>query len=87
MNKWIFVGKPKQVLWVASNCFTPNNRSQVAYNLANYINVSIYGKCGAGRISQQQMQFYMQHVYKFYLAFENSNCRDYVTEKLYNSLA
>lgn len=24
--------------------------------------------------------------YKFYLAFENANCRDYITEKLYNAL-
>jgi glycoprotein 3-alpha-L-fucosyltransferase len=75
------------VLWVASNCFIQNNRQQIVTNLQEHIKVDIYGECGKGRISREQMQNYMQSTYKFYLAFENSNCQDYITEKFYNSLA
>lgn len=76
----------KQALWVVSNCFTQNKRHEIVTELQNYVEVDIYGKCGKGQISIDLMKHMMESVYKFYLAFENSNCPDYITEKFYNSL-
>ena len=56
-----------------------------------YIAVDIYGKggwlsCPRGRDEDECWRMLLT-TYKFYLAFENSNCWDYMTEKLFiNSL-
>lgn len=81
--------KTKQVAWFVSNCFTNNDRIQYARNLANYIDVDLYGACGELKCSRLDPNcFHMLNKdYKFYLAFENSNCKDYITEKFfYNGL-
>lgn len=50
--------------------------------------VDIYGKCGDLKCSRDAMDKcyeMLQTDYKFYLAFENSNCVDYITEKLFEN--
>ena len=59
--------------------------------LQKYIKVDVYGKCGklkCGDSLDRQHSCYdmLQKNYKFYLSFENSECKDYVTEKLANVL-
>ncbi len=78
-------GKKKSVAWFVSNCATRNNRMQYAHELAKYIGVDIYGSCGNLRCSRGNSACYqkLSRDYKFYLAFENSNCKDYITEKFY----
>lgn len=52
----------------------------------HHIKVDIYGKCGNLTCSREMEQDCFDMVgrdYKFYLAFENSNCKDYITEKLF----
>merc|ERR1719187_13780 len=78
------LNKTKQVAWFVSNCNARNNRLQYAKELAKHIQVDIYGSCGSLKCPRRDSEcMEMLKTYKFYLAFENSNCRDYVTEKLF----
>ncbi len=48
--------------------------------------VDIYGGCGTHqcpRAKSSECFNVLERDYKFYLAFENSNCIDYITEKFY----
>lgn len=77
--------KTKQVAMIVSHCNTDNRRLQYAKNLAKYISVDVYGGC-AGHLKAIKLHDFFQLLdqeYKFYLAFENSNCIDYVTTKFF----
>ncbi|XP_064601367.1 glycoprotein 3-alpha-L-fucosyltransferase A-like [Liolophura sinensis] len=81
-------GKTKKVAWFVSNCFSENNRFGVATELAKYITVDIFGDCGSKSCPRSKEADCFQMLsrdYKFYLAFENSNCVHYVTEKLFRN--
>nr|CAD7441845.1 unnamed protein product [Timema bartmani]CAD7461304.1 unnamed protein product [Timema tahoe] len=78
--------KTKKVAWFVSNCGARNKRLQYAHELQKHIQVDIYGSCGTKkcpRSSQGKCFDMLDKDYKFYLAFENSNCKDYITEKFY----
>lgn len=48
--------------------------------------MDIYGACGnykCSRVTADKCFEMLDRDYKFYLAFENSNCRDYITEKFF----
>lgn len=80
--------KTKKVAMYVSNCHTSNNRLVYAEELAKHIHVDIYGECGNLSCSKNDNEHCMHILrkdYKFYLAFENSNCRDYITEKFYTN--
>lgn len=50
--------------------------------------VDIYGECGTLGCSVEDKEDCYDMLdtdYKFYLAFENSNCKDYITEKLFEN--
>lgn len=85
-NRSYATGKTKQVAWFVSNCGGRNGRREYAAELAKYISVDIYGACGTlkcPRHSAERCFEMLNKDYKFYLAFENSNCRDYITEKFF----
>jgi len=78
--------KTKQVAWFVSNCGARNGRLNYARELGKYINVDIFGACGPNRCPRTNANKCFQLLdkdYKFYLAFENSNCKDYITEKFF----
>ena len=64
-------------------------RDSFVADLSKYIDVDIFGSCGSrgcpGRRSNECYQ-YLERNYRFYLSFENSLCRDYVTEKAFHPL-
>jgi len=78
--------KTKKVAWFVSNCGANNNRLDYARDLQKFIQVDIYGACGTENCPRDFADNcfgILSNEYKFYLAFENSNCRDYITEKFY----
>ena len=84
--------KKKMVAWFVSHCKTSSDRESYVKELQKYIDVGIYGACGpltCGRdTAKNRSDCYsmLEQDYKFYLSFENSICKDYVTEKLGNIL-
>ena len=58
--------------------------------LKKFISVDILGKCGEKwncgerRIHDQCFDF-LNETYRYYLAFENSLCQDYITEKFFEN--
>ena len=69
-----------------TNCNDRNGRRQYAHELQKYIPVDIYGACGSKycpRSNAHKCFDMLDRDYKFYLAFENSNCKDYITEKFF----
>ena len=79
----------KNVLWVVSNCKTDSGREEYAAELAKHIDVTIVGECGNNTCpsdDRYMCRHELQHKYKFYLSFENSLCKEYVTEKLFDAM-
>uniref|UniRef100_A0A1I7U414 Fucosyltransferase n=1 Tax=Caenorhabditis tropicalis TaxID=1561998 RepID=A0A1I7U414_9PELO len=78
----------------ASSIKTPNNRFfLIKYLIHLGLQADIWGACGDppgachGVLKQQEPCVVdLIRPYKFYLAIENSNCQDYVTEKFWKSL-
>lgn len=80
--------KPKPVAWIVSNCKSFSRREQFVEELRKTVPVDIYGGCGANRCRERQFGCYKEIArnYSFYLALENSICKDYSTEKLFHPL-
>ena len=83
-------GKTKKVAWLVSNCnFGINSgRANYAEELGKYIGIDIYGRCGKLKCPKEEYSGCFEMLkrdYKFYLAFENNCCRDYITEKFFTN--
>ncbi|XP_028571317.2 alpha-(1,3)-fucosyltransferase 7 [Podarcis muralis] len=74
------------VSWVISHYHHTQQRAQLFRNLSKYIKVDVYGRANKKPLCPACLLPTISK-YKFYLAFENSVHRDYITEKLWrNSL-
>uniref|UniRef100_A0A914CYF2 Fucosyltransferase n=1 Tax=Acrobeloides nanus TaxID=290746 RepID=A0A914CYF2_9BILA len=74
--------KKKPVLQFVSDCTTPSKREDYIKELSKHINVTIFGKCNKRACSKEcEANEIDQHM--FYLAFENSICNNYITEKFW----
>uniref|UniRef100_A0A0A9WE55 Fucosyltransferase n=1 Tax=Lygus hesperus TaxID=30085 RepID=A0A0A9WE55_LYGHE len=85
------------VMYLQSDCSTPNNRDSYVAELMKYVQVDSYGACLNNRnisidlkepletmMSDSLMELVSQ--YKFSIAIENAICDDYITEKLWRPL-
>ncbi|NXA43229.1 FUT6 fucosyltransferase, partial [Eudromia elegans] len=75
--------KSKLVAWVVSNWHTRLYRVKYYEELRQHIAVDVYGQHHQRLPAEQLLPTLAQ--YKFYLAFENSQHEDYITEKVWRN--
>ncbi|XP_067950560.1 alpha-(1,3)-fucosyltransferase C-like [Watersipora subatra] len=82
--------KKKLIAWMASNCITSSIREPLVKELQKYINVDVFGACGdhgnGGGKKRDEFKEVLAGQYRFYLALENSDCDEYITEKFGRNL-
>ena len=88
------VGKKKLAIWLVSHCQTGSNRQKYVKIFQKYAQVDIFskgGRCGGKDMCPREKNENVcydniEKNYKFYFSFENSICRDYVTEKFFEMM-
>lgn len=83
--------KTKFASIMVSNCYDQAKRYKIIRELQKYVEVDNFGACSGNIICPAGVpttECGKKHLkdYKFYLALENSFCRDYVSEKFWNAL-
>ncbi|XP_050404376.1 alpha-(1,3)-fucosyltransferase C [Patella vulgata] len=78
----IMTNKKKLVAWVVSNCQTNSQRMKYVEQLKEIVPVDVFGRCGSP--TPKDLFGMINKTYKFYLSFENSLCKDYITEKFFD---
>ncbi|XP_059799778.1 alpha-(1,3)-fucosyltransferase 7 isoform X1 [Hypanus sabinus] len=76
--------KPFLATWVISNYHRKSWRAEVHLNLSKYMQIDIYGK-SVKKYLPKTLLLPTISKYAFYLAFENSIHKDYITEKLWRN--
>ena len=84
--------KAKSASWLVSKCSTPSKREELVELLRKTLEIDTFGRCGLKPLlprTEARLETYKRLLgpYYFYLSFENSRCKDYITEKFYNVLA
>ncbi|XP_045108090.1 alpha-(1,3)-fucosyltransferase C-like isoform X2 [Portunus trituberculatus] len=98
-GKDYWAGKSSKLLaaWAVSHCNTESRREWFVKEMVKHMSVDVFGRCGTKKcgknLSVRTMGTFNQtectneiQKYMFYLAFENSICLDYITEKFYQAL-
>ncbi|XP_046610661.1 alpha-(1,3)-fucosyltransferase C-like isoform X2 [Neodiprion virginianus] len=88
-TRLLFKKKSKMAAWFVSHCSTNSKRENIVKKLQKYVKVDVYGTCGTlecPKAKGAECYEQLEQGYFFYLSFENSLCRDYVTEKVYRIL-
>uniref|UniRef100_A0A452S5H1 Fucosyltransferase n=1 Tax=Ursus americanus TaxID=9643 RepID=A0A452S5H1_URSAM len=73
------------VAWVVSNWDERQARVRYYHQLSQHVAVDVFGRSGPGRPLPDVGLLHTVARYKFYLAFENSQHLDYITEKLWRN--
>ena len=70
-----------------SHCTDVAQRLDYIEELNKYVPVDIYGGCSSLKCPKNEdCRKYIADRYKFFLAFENSVCNEYITEKFFDTL-
>ncbi|RCN47046.1 fucosyl transferase [Ancylostoma caninum] len=78
-------GKLRGAAWFVSHCSTNSKREKYVEQLQEHFPVDVYGSCGTLKCPRGgACENMLDEQYHFYIAFENSICKDYITEKLWN---
>lgn len=96
LDKWI-EGKTKLISGVISHCQTPAGRQELIQKMNKTERVEIFGGCGdrSRHICDLESNYNLNcnkfwhefsSEYKFFVAFENALCKDYITEKFWRTL-
>lgn len=78
------LNKSSLVCWVVSNYQSSHRRSKVYKELNAIVPVKVYGRWSRTPLSSKDLLPAISRCY-FYLAFENSVSKDYITEKLWRN--
>ncbi|KAG7270283.1 hypothetical protein CRUP_037507 [Coryphaenoides rupestris] len=77
--------RPHLVAWVISNWSESQERVAFYYQLIRHIRVDVFGRAGQP-LPEGRSVVQLARRYQFYLALENSQHTDYITEKLWNAV-
>lgn len=78
--------KTRLIVWMSSNCkLTYWDRQSFVKKLKKLIAVDMYGACGTLTCPRGKGCDVLLSSYKFYLALENSQCKDYISEKFWSN--
>ncbi|XP_056139725.1 alpha-(1,3)-fucosyltransferase 4-like [Lampris incognitus] len=80
--------RPRLAAWVISNWSESHARVAFYYQLSRYVQVDVFGLAGRPVPEDSGSGSLVRLVrrYQFYLALENSQHTDYITEKLWNAI-
>uniref|UniRef100_A0A914H7S0 Fucosyltransferase n=1 Tax=Globodera rostochiensis TaxID=31243 RepID=A0A914H7S0_GLORO len=77
--------KQRLALQIVSHCDAPSRRDVITEQLHNLMELDVFGECNSKSCDDACYQRELESHF-FYLAFENTVCPQYVTEKFWNAL-
>ncbi|XP_057695373.1 4-galactosyl-N-acetylglucosaminide 3-alpha-L-fucosyltransferase FUT5-like [Corythoichthys intestinalis] len=81
------IPRPGFVVWAVSNWEESYARVAFYYELRKYIQIDVFGRAGKKITRGPKNLVNLLRHYYFYLALENSQHTDYITEKLWNAVS
>eukprot|EP01104_Vermistella_antarctica_P016001 TRINITY_DN5365_c0_g1_i1.p1 TRINITY_DN5365_c0_g1~~TRINITY_DN5365_c0_g1_i1.p1 ORF type:complete len:416 (+),score=97.54 TRINITY_DN5365_c0_g1_i1:156-1403(+) len=79
--------KTDLVVWMEHDCASSNRRTEYVMELMHHLGVTSYGNCMNNREwPEEKSRMDIMRTAKFTLVFEDSSCKDYVTELYWDAL-